>query len=369
MRICFVATEVFGLGIIGGFGKIVVDLADELTRRGVEACTVTWRNKGQRKVDRLHGIPIYGARRPSSRLPFFLHLPNYVELASLPRACDADVYLNIELKSLAWVAQYTMKGRKHVMWFQDPYDEAAYKTMALVDSRFRWDFARKIHFNATIGLLRTACRKADLLLTQARDFIPRIERLYKPKKNIHYMPNPVRIPENSPKKASDPTVCFLGRWDPQKRVDLFFELSRKFPNIRFIAMGKSNKPEISLKLRERYNGLKNLEMPGFVSEDEKSRILAESWILINTSVREGLPLSFLEACAHKTAILSYVNPDRFASRFGRCVDHGDFESGLKELLENDLWREKSELGYKYVSRVHAVDNVANEMLNAVNLCA
>lgn len=363
MRICLVATEVFGLGIIGGFGKIVADLADELTSRGMEVCVVTWRRGDQRKVERLRGVPIYGAHRPSPELPFFLHLPSYAEFASLPRVCRADVYINIELKSLAWVAQMGARHSKHVTWFQDPYDEKAYMTMALVDPRVKWNFSRKMHFYATVSWLRTACRKADVLFTQARDFIPRIKRLYRPRKPIHFLPNPVEIPNRPLKKAFEPTVCFLGRWDPQKRVEYFFELSKKFPEIKFIAIGKSNLPRFGLELRRKYERFKNLEMPGFVSEDEKSRILERSWILINPSIREGLPLNFLEACAHKTAILSCVNPDRFASRFGYCVQDGDFESGLKEILKNDLWREKSELGYEYVSRVHAIDNVADRLLS------
>lgn len=364
MRICFLATEVFGLGIIGGFGKIVKDLLDELTKRGLETCVATWRYEGQKRIMVIDNrTPIYGASKPSDSLPFFTNLPSILELASLSHICDADVYISIELKDLAFIAQWATGHKKHVIWFQDPYDEKAYKTMALVDPRFKWSLSRKIHFYSTISWLRTACQKADLLLTSAMDFVPVINRLYKPKNTIHHMPNPVAIPDRCMKKASEPTVCFLGRWDPQKRVEMFFELAQKFPDTKFIAMGKSNYPKLDLELRKRQKKLENLEMPGFVSEDEKSQILEKSWVLINTSIREGLPLNFLEACAHKTAILSYVNPDQFASRFGYWVQHGNFELGLTELLKNDSWREKAELGYNYVRRVHNVDSVTDKLLN------
>ncbi len=53
----------------------------------------------------------------------------------------------------------------------------------------------------------------------------------------------------------------------------------------------------------------NLRLTGFVTEEEKSRILASSWALMNTSVREALPVSFLEALAHKTPIISGEDPD------------------------------------------------------------
>jgi glycosyltransferase involved in cell wall biosynthesis len=181
------------------------------------------------------------------------------------------------------------------------------------------------------------------------------------------MPNPVRIPDGPIKKAAIPTVCFLGRWDPQKRVELFFRLASKLPDIQFIAIGKSNFPEIDRELRKKGAGIKNLEMPGFVSEDEKSQILEKSWVLANTSVREGLPFNFLEACAHKTALLSYANPDNFAGQFGYWAAFEDFEGGLKELLRDDLWKERGEAGYKHVCKVHAIDRVTDRLLNMLRL--
>jgi len=39
-------------------------------------------------------------------------------------------------------------------------------------------------------------------------------------------------------------------------------------------------------------GLKDLEIKGFVSEEEKSRILSKCWILCLPSVREELPIAF-----------------------------------------------------------------------------
>ena len=43
-------------------------------------------------------------------------------------------------------------------------------------------------------------------------------------------------------------------------------------------------------------------MLGFVDQFQSARlqsILSQSWILVNTSVREGLPTSFLEALANQ----------------------------------------------------------------------
>src|SRR4029079_11879393 len=87
--------------------------------------------------------------------------------------------------------------------------------------------------------------------------------------------------------------------------------------------------------------LPNLEMPGHVDQFASGAVasaLNESWILVNTAVREGLPNAFLEAAAHGCAILSAVDPDGFASRFGVKVEADNFAAGLETLLQGDRWR-------------------------------
>jgi hypothetical protein len=70
--------------------------------------------------------------------------------------------------------------------------------------------------------------------------------------------------------------------------------------------------------------------------------------VVNTAAREGLPNAFIEAAAHRCAILSEVDPDGFASRFGARVEGGDFAGGLAWLLERDRWRERGTRGYAHV---------------------
>ena len=92
-------------------------------------------------------------------------------------------------------------------------------------------------------------------------------------------------------------------------------------------------------------------MPGFVDQfsgTALSDLLGESWILVNTAEREGLPTSFLEAFAHGCAILSRVNPDGLVSRFGHVVENDAFAEGLESLLRNHTWRVKGEGGRQYV---------------------
>ena len=92
-------------------------------------------------------------------------------------------------------------------------------------------------------------------------------------------------------------------------------------------------------------------MVGFVNQFESGQlaeILASGWIYMNPAAREGLPTAFIEACGHKNAILSSVDPDGFASKFGCYVQDDDFHQGLSYLLEQNRWQGRAEKGYQYV---------------------
>ncbi len=98
-------------------------------------------------------------------------------------------------------------------------------------------------------------------------------------------------------------------------------------------------------------------MTGFVTEEEKSRILARSWALINTSVREALPVSFLEALAHRTPIISSENPDDLTSSYGFHVQDEDYEESLKWILESDEWQGRGEEGRDHVEKEFELEHV------------
>ncbi len=165
------------------------------------------------------------------------------------------------------------------------------------------------------------------------------------------MPTPITISNGYFQKSSKPTVILVGRWDRRKRPEIFFELARKFPDVIFIAAGESQDKARDQVLRNQYGGLHNLKMPGLLDQfsgNHLAKLYEKSWILVNTSTREGLPNAFLEAMAHKCAIVSHVNPENTASRFGYHVKDGNFEKGLTSLLLNSRWIKKGEAGSVYV---------------------
>jgi len=190
----------------------------------------------------------------------------------------------------------------------------------------------------------------NAVFTIGKYLVPKVKSMYRLEIDPVFLPTPVHIPEIT-NKSDTPTVCYVARLDRRKRPKLFFDLAKKFPDVHFIAMGKSRDKKWEADLRAEYSSLPNLEMAGFVdqfSSDLHSKILEKSWIMVNTATREALPNSFLEAAAHQCAILSSVDPDGFASVFGYHAENDDFSMGLETLLKNGLWKERGKRGYEYV---------------------
>ena len=147
------------------------------------------------------------------------------------------------------------------------------------------------------------------------------------------------------------------RVDRRKRPELFLSMAAQFPHVQFHIAGKSRVPSYTEKLKMQFNA-PNITFHGFLDQfsgNKHHEMLEKAWILVNTATREALPNSFLEACAHQCAILSYVDPDEIATHFGFRVEQNNFVEGLTWLLEDHRWKDRGLKGYDYVKNTFAMD--------------
>jgi glycosyltransferase involved in cell wall biosynthesis len=338
MRVCLLSTEIFAWGKYGGFGRATRTIGRELVRRGVEVFAIVPRRPGQGQVESLDGITVLG---------YPMGLP--WQVARLAREADADVYHSQEPSTATWLAMQAMPDRRHVVTFRDPRDWRDWRTELAHPSLSRLQVMANFLYEDN-PLVHRAVRRADRRFCAARCIQAKVVAKYRLDSAPTLLPTPVVVPAVV-RKARQPTVCYVARWDRRKRPDLFFNLVSRFPGVRFLAVGRSRDASYDRGLRERYGHLPNLVLTGFVDQfgsGELSAILGRSWIVVNTAAREGLPNAFIEAAAHRCAILSEVDPDGFASRFGARVEGGDFAGGLTWLLERDRWRERGTRGYARV---------------------
>jgi glycosyltransferase involved in cell wall biosynthesis len=189
-----------------------------------------------------------------------------------------------------------------------------------------------------------------------------------------FLPNIVTIDVRQVIKNQQPRVIFLGRLDPIKRPWVFVELARRFPEVEFLMLGQSHFQGrgswVPRQLPE------NVTLLGHIDGEQKLHLLASAWVLVNTSIHEALPISFLEALACDTPLLSCTNPEGLVSRFGIFTGSWDgdgmeslprFVNGLRQLLEHHSWRTQlGQEGRAWVERTH---NSANFLHAFDVLCA
>jgi len=365
MRIAFIVSEVFSEKRHGGFGWLVKTIGRELAKRGFEVFILAWRDPGYPERSCVDGIKVTTYPYAFDTKSMLRHLNDYYEFSKILRDVDADVFISIEAMVETLIAETLKRGAKHIVWAQDPFDWSDYQLLSSVDPYYK---ISRIRFFVNKIIFGLAYKRADLTLTQAKYYIEKLKKLYNINPNkVVYLPNPVDyIPnEDSIRKSDEPLVCYLARMDPQKRYWIFFELAKKFPEIKFAAIGKPNilYEERYREIVSKYINLPNLEIKGFVSEEEKRKILDKCWIMILPSIREGLPIAMLEALAHKCALLSSVNPDGLTERFGYWAKKDDFPEGLRWLLESNRWRRLGKEGYEYVKEGHSLDKVVTELVN------
>lgn len=338
MKICLISVEIFAWGKFGGFGRSTRILGRELVRCGLEVSAVVPRRGEQRPVETLDGMTVYSY---PMEWPF--------EMPRLFRHIDADIYHSQHQSFGTVLALRAMPHKKHLVTFRDPKERTDWMLELRNPARSKLRVIANWIFEDWPGIHR-AIRRADGRFTTAACLNRRLQRIHGFQEPLETLPTPIAVPE-AVDKSPRPLVAFVGRWDRRKRPELFFSLARQFPDVRFVAVGRAQDERYERFLREKFGRLPNLDLRGFVDQFESSalsELLSRSWILVNTAVREGVPTSFLEAMAHRCAILSYVNPDDIATRFGYHATQDDFPQGLTWLLERDRWREKGMSGCRYV---------------------
>jgi len=351
MHVCLSCIEFFGFGIHGGFGRATRFIGRELARLGVRV-TVLVPRRGVFPEGNLDGMEVrgYDVFRPASALKAF-------------RDCGADVFHSQDPSMGTVLARHAAPEARHVVTFRDTLDSFDWGIETALSGKSRFGFFAYRLFLDNPWVTQTV-RRADARACAARFLIPKAVRKYGLKTEPEFLPTPVDLPKHIC-KSSRPTVAFVGRWDVRKRPEHFFELARAFPTVDFVAVGGSADPVRDVQLRAMAQALPNVSLPGIIDQfrsDELSRILSRSWILVNTSPREGLPTTFLEAAAHGCAVLSHTDHDGFASTFGRCQAEGDLAAGLATLLESD-WRTKGLAARDFIRDVFATDVAMQAHLN------
>ena len=351
MRICLICTEIFAWGKFGGFGRVTRAIGSELVKRNIDTYAVVPRQAGQKEYELLDGIKVYGFAKN-----------NLQSIRKLLLECNADIYHSEEPSFITFMAMRALPGKIHLVTSRDPRNLSDWISELFYPSSSALQVISNFIFENNF-LVSMSVRKSSKIYYTAKFLREKVMRKYRLGREAEFLPTPIAVPRKEIIKSKEPLICYIGRMDRRKRPELFFKLAKVFPEIKFIAAGKSRDINYEKYLRNKYSNLKNLEITGFSNQFESGKIfdiLEKSWILVSPSVREGLPNAYLEAMSYKCAILSSVNPEKVVVKFGYHVMNDDFGSGLKILLENDNWKKKGENGQKYVLENYEFNKVIEQ---------
>ena len=290
-----------------------------------------------------------------------------------------DIYLSIELVSDFVLKNETNPQKKLILWIQDPrpmyewdeintvtlFPEKCYYKQEIYDTVHRWYEQGRVCF-----------------ISQGEFLNPKAKDLYNLPDNvpIRYVPNPVEIDENFDveKYSKQNHIIFLGRIESVKRGWLFCEIAKRMPEYEFFVLGQSfRQKEDNARILEPYTGvgIKNLHFAGHVDGEEKADYLRKAKILVNTSIHEALPVSFLEALSYGTLLVSNRNPEELTAKFGIWVGDvlGDgfdkvdlYVEAIRKIMADEKQRmQKAREAVAYVREVHNVPRFVKDLKEAI----
>lgn len=335
------------LGGFGGYGILAREyIAKYLGSEEIEIEVIIGSNsKKESKMIIRDGIKIhYLPKNWSTKFDIdFIYLSKVKEFFKKQKF---DIYMSIEMSKIAHEVLKREKNKKLILWIQDPrprYDWEEIKSVTLSNEYDSYlNYYSKWEERIQKLLNKLNIEKRLILVSQGKYLKKKAIDLYKLPKNIEieYFPNPVKIQDNVDFNLKKDSVIFLGRLTPVKRPWIYFELAKLFPEKKFYVCGQGN--EIN-EILEKYKKIENLKFVGHISGEEKDKLLKEAKVLVNTSIHEAIPVSFLEAVSYGLKILSCQNPDDITVNNGYFTGTilGDgfeeiekFQKGLKYCFDN-----------------------------------
>ncbi|MCF1428879.1 MAG: glycosyltransferase family 4 protein [Shewanella sp.] len=379
IRVALLVDEYFGGAKtkFGGYGFLARNLvAKYLPSKDVEVEVLLKKDCGKvrlfPKCHMIDGIKVYKlAARPFDLVnALFLKHKKY------------DVFLSIELTTHSYriFSKAPGKDKTLLLWIQDPrpvYEWDEIETVKLFPEHSYWDaevydFVHEYHKTGNVHFI-----------SQARFLDQKAKDLYRLSANtpIRYLPNPIEIDygfdvETYQKQNS---IIFLGRIESVKRGWLFAELAKAMPQYQFYMLGQAHrKVEESNAVMAPYMDIPNLHFVGHVEGARKNQLIRDAKVLVNTSIHEALPVSFLEALSYGTLLVSCQNPDALTEKFGVYTGKvlGDgfdklplFIDGIEKLMTDDNLRQQlARSAVSYIKQVHSLDKFKADMTDELKKC-
>lgn len=295
------------LGVRGAGGAELqqVLLAKALARRGFQVSMIVY-DHGQPDDLRLHGIRCLKTFRPDAgiRMLRFFH-PRWTSIWRALGAAAADIYY-VSIAGMP-VGETVLHAHRHgrKVVYRVAHDADCDPRTLII--RYRRDRALYAY-----GLAR-----ADLVLAQtsAQQRLLR-ERFGRSSRVVPSLTEPGG--RRPPFAERDIDVLWVANLRVWKRPDRLLDLAARLPHLRFHMAGAACTDAEALyeSVRARAACLPNVHFHGHVPYAEIGDLFARARLLAGTSEAEGFPNTYLQAWAHGTPVVAFVDPEGAIARHG-----------------------------------------------------
>jgi glycosyltransferase involved in cell wall biosynthesis len=198
------------------------------------------------------------------------------------------------------------------------------------------------------------------------------------KKPIHVIHNAIESTHASNAKQNPLQFVYVGRLVFYKNLEVAIkavDIARKTePGIKLVLVG-SGPHRKTLETMVRKMGLeKNIEFKGYVTPEEKSKIIAESSALVFPSLCEGFGLVILEAYEQKKPVLvsnikpmSYIVSDKVTGYVLDPHDEKAWAQALLEVIKNpDQVKVMGQNGYQSLITSYSQESMYQKVIEMYN---
>jgi len=298
-RICFVSLTIWpvfarapGLEVVGGAEVQQAILARQFARAGYEVSLVCM-DHGQPDGVMIDGITVYRAYAPAAGLPVlrFLH-PRLSALWAALRRADADLYYQRGAGMLTGVVARFCRRHSRRFLFAAASDLDFDPALPL------------IRYGRDRALFRYGVRRADTVVAQSRRQQLACRAVYGRDSSLV---NSCHVAQDGPTADGSGAVLWVGSIKPLKRPELFVELARSLPQLRFRMVGGGQGTACYAEIERAAAALPNLELVGFVPHHQIEPYFSAARLLVSTSEWEGFPNTFLQAWSQAVPTVSYFD--------------------------------------------------------------
>ncbi len=355
-HLCFVAPYVWpvlsrdpSLKVVGGAEVQQAILARVFRRAGYRVSVISL-DYGQPERATVDGITVHKAYRPDAGLPVlrFVH-PRITAMWRAMREVDADIYYQRSAAMLtALMGEFCRRHGKHSIY-------AGASDMDFIRGK------QQIRYLRDRRLFERGLARVDRIVVQNKAQQEACREHYGLDSVL--IPSCYELPESSRARADQDLVLWVATVHDYKRPEMFLDMAKRLPHRRFVMIGGSStrgtrlKPGYFERIRDEAAKLPNVDFRGFLPLAEVEPWFDRARVLVNTSVYEGMPNTFMQAWARGVPTLATVDVGALLNERSVYPVFSTAEEGsaeIERLFAEDLhWARVSARCRDYFDRCHS----------------